>query len=238
MKLFPSLILAGAGILAPILGTAGEDRLKKGITYDFSYVHMKADLNKNLTTVPVHPQDAGFLSGDTPVELGSDWELAVTIGGELEYPLTDILSLKGGLEGRLNCSSNKYRGGYYEVKKQISDTRPGDNASFCFAQLYEFPLSFVPSASINLDFEKFGISLGAEFPYTKYTAKSGWDRFGEWETANKEKWTGFSRALVGKLYFGDKNAKFAIGFRDEKVDMEDMGNLRKKYFLIGFEATF
>lgn len=161
------------------------------------------DLGKKIQTTSVHPDDSRFLTGKTTTKVEgkskSDFSpkigLASIIGDE-------NLNLKIGADIRYNLLSatDGFREGFYDTRQQVSDTRLPANGSFVFTQLTPGKAAYMPFVGIEARLAE-GLFWGFEigFPYMKWEARSGHDRWGSWETVQRDSWEGFGIRYAGNL---------------------------------------
>ena len=181
---------------------ASEDNRKKKDIYpakksELSLEYLKYDVNlgKKIQTTPVHPDDSSFLSGETTTDVGGTGSVG------LKYSLEGSIGnewLRGFVKGALRynalSSQDEYKRGIYDTKQQESDTRHPSSGSFVFTHLDVGLLTFIPSAGLEAKLsEKFLLSAEYGFPYMGFEARSGHDRFGAWQTVQKDSWDGFGR---------------------------------------------
>ncbi len=174
------------------------------------------DLGSQIQTTPVHPDDSSFLTGQTTTNLDeSDWGFGLTAGlvGSIG---NDDLRLKIGADIRLNLfRKDDYREGIYDVKQQVSDTRPASSGSFVFTQVIPDYFTYIPFAGVEKVLSE-SLLLSFEFglPYMKWEVRSGHDRWGKWQTVQEDSWSGFGRRYTGTIAFkrDGKNVWFISGF--------------------------
>lgn len=156
-------------------------------------------IGKKIQTTGVHPDDSGFLYGKTTTNVyGSETDFAPKLGLEASIG-TDFLRLYGGIDGRIHSLSGKgYGEGLCDSKQQISDNRHPSQGSFVFTQIDPDSFSWVPFVGIEgVLFNKIHAGVEVGFPNYGFTAKSGHDRWGKWQTVQKDHWRGFGKKIGG-----------------------------------------
>lgn len=205
-------------------------------------------LGKKIQTTPVHPDDSGFLTGQTTTNLEGDKErdFALKVGGDIgvgyNADSADVRFRFGG-DIRYNpLSGSDFREGLYDTKQQVSDVRPPGSGSFVFTQLNPDAITLIPRIGIETTlFEKldFGVEVG--FPYMEWAIKSGHDRWGRWQTVQKDSWKGFGKRYAGKIGWRLENGLIFLSvfkesykpdFAGEDAEIEDVG------IFIGYEYRF
>jgi len=195
----------------------------------------RAKLGSRIKTTPVHPADAGFLSGATSTQPDNcflDWteseddydshhhhghghdhdhdydpgkiNLAPTAGVFVGVG-TDALRAYVGASVRVNPMywADSYRDGMYSIRKQVSDVRDDDFASFVYSQVRPGAMSIIPAAGVRVAIDKWVFIGEVGFPYQRWYAESGHDRFGKWQEMQSDHWTGFGirySATVGRKF--------------------------------------
>ena len=204
------MVLYG-GCALNILPLAEEEAAKEGI-YTATKIRLgvepvayKADLGEKIKTTPVHSHDSPFLSGETATEPdsyddGFSWAPNLGLFGSIG---TENLRIVGGVSGRWNIMyyEDGYRQGFHSTRQQVSDIRPESNGSFVFTQLVPDAFTFIPSVGIEGKIEDLMIGVTAGFPYMGWKVRSGHDRWGSWETVQKDSWTGFGERYTLTLGF-------------------------------------
>lgn len=197
----------------------------------------EADLGKKITTTPVHSDDSMFLSGETTTKPGKKTAWAPSLGlfGSIG---TENLRVIGGISGRWNTLHHEdgYREGFHSTRQQVSDIRPPSMGSFVFTQLVPSAFTFIPSVGLEGKIrENLTIEATVGFPYMEWTARSGHDRWGSWETVQRDSWKGFGTrytATLGwdlydsdKLFVGVFWEKYRPEFAGEGANISGIGGL-------------
>lgn len=199
------IFLSGCAVDAPIAGkelvgiypAANLGLGVEPITY-------KAKLGRKIKTTPVHPADSGFLSGGTATEPDSrnwdslNWAPNAGLFGSIG---TRDLRLIGGLSARWNLLhyEDDYHEGFYSTRQQVSDIRPKSQGSFVFTQIVPDAFTIIPSVGVEGRIGKLLMEASIGFPYMEWTARSGHDRWGFWETVQHDSWRGFGTRYSGTL---------------------------------------
>ncbi len=194
----------------------------------------KADLGKNIKTTPVHPDDPSFLSGETATGPDSydvdnlNWAPIAGLFGSIG---SKNLRLVGGVSGRWNMLhyEDDYREGFHSTKQQVSDLRPKSDGSFVFTQLVPDAFTFIPSVGLEAEISNLTIGANVGFPYMGWEARSGHDRWGSWETAQKDSWKGFGTRYSGTIGFNlnNENDKLFISVFQEEYKAKFAGDKAK-----------
>jgi len=194
------LFVAGCGVVSkPIIGQKRDDFLVRARgSVELAYFDAK-ELGTKIRTTPVHPEDAGFLRGQTTTDLISEF-VALPKAGLIGFLGDESLRLTASIDLRLNRFSDPgYKEGLYDRKKQVSDIRPPFSGSFVYTQIVPGYFTYIPSVGIegNIDWLMLGFELG--FPYTNWEVESGHDRWGKWEKVQSDSWSGFGRRYTGTV---------------------------------------
>jgi len=196
----------------------------------FEPIAYRAKLGSRIKTTAVHPADAGFLVGATSTQPDGcfiaaeepddhyDFDddddefdyycrqgninLAPTAGLFVGIGTEAVMAYAGTLV-RLNPVywADGYREGIYSIRKQISDVRPDSQASYVYARVRPGATSVIPSAGVRGTLGQWFAAGEVGFPYQRWYAESGHDRFGEWQRMQSDHWTGFGvrySATVGR----------------------------------------
>lgn len=242
-------LVCGCAVNAPIT----EEKPEKGIYFavdkviGIEPVTYKAELGKKIKTTPVHPDDSGFLSGETATEPDS-YELnpfrldCINLApnvGLLGSVGSENLRFVGGLLARWNLLHywDGYQQGLYSVKQQVSDVRSSGSGSFVFTQVRPDLFTFIPSVGIIGKSEKLTMELDMGFPYMGWEVRSGHDRWAKWETVQYDSWRDFGIRYTGTLGFnpnGNDNTKFFISIFYEEYRPEFAGEEAKISGIGGF----
>lgn len=209
-----ALALLSAGCMAE--KTIGSGSLSESLGYShgiragLDVEVLKFDLDDDAKTTPVHPDDAGFLSGDTSVGIEEDeWKnpnFVPWVGWNVKAG-TENLQAVGGFALRLNTASlnEEYQEGYHGVAPQSSDTR-GGHGSFNYTRVEISPVTLEPDVGVRCQYEDIWAEFRVGFPYTRFKSESGWDRWGKWQKYQGENWDGFGQRLsvtVGGMEYED-----------------------------------
>ena len=212
------LLSGGCGIEGPLLTTDTEPiAFELRGRASFEPIVYRAKLGERIKTTPVHPGDAGFLAGATSSqpdecyfvqrEPGSDWfqdkvNWAPTLGlfGGVG---TDVLKFYAGASVRANTIHLRdgYREGIFSARKQVSDVRPDSMASFVFTRIRPGLGAVIPAAGVRAVLDKLILQAEVGFPYQRWEARSGHDRFGTWQVTQEDTWTGFGLRYAGTVAF-------------------------------------
>ena len=218
------LVLAAASALSSNSGCSyvqnvdsfsGLDKLETNLSFDFLYYY--SHLGKKIQTTPVHPDDAGFLTGETSTNVaGSGLEIVPRCG--IRQPILNlegIIKLKVGADCKFNLMGQAENGGIYDVRQQVSDIRPADQGSFVFTWVKPYILTLNPLVELEITpFENKNLKFGLEYgnTYTGFEVLSGHDRWGYWDPVQRESWSGHGHSFGIKFNWGenkyDKYQKF------------------------------
>jgi len=150
-RLFYSTLLAGSLATSPL--AADKDGLD--VEGRFAWAPRYSLLNlKESKTVPVHPADAGFISGSTQVKAGNGMEAFVFrpgIEGGLNY---GNLRPKVGVDAEINLDqyliNDKDGPTMSDFKQQTGDTRSAENGSFAMDQFDRDFLGVYPFVGLDI----------------------------------------------------------------------------------------
>jgi hypothetical protein len=178
-----------------------------------------ADLDTAFATTPVHPADAGFLTGSTSVQPDSYMNAGLRLG-IIGYATSGYVRLGMGCDAAFNTLGglDSEREGMYDTRQQVSDTRPAGSGSFVFSQVTPSYWTIMPCLEASVgNFESITFTLGIGFPFMEWEAKSGHDRFGSWQTVQDDSWTGVgTRFYLAGNFNLDDNMAFSLGGYTEK----------------------
>jgi len=195
--------VSGCAFNAPF---RGQDE-KEGIYFDgkirsgIDVIGYDVNLGKKFQTTPVHPDDADFLHGETTTNVGGKVDGAPRIGLEGSWGIKEArFKLVGDIRYNLLSSRTGYRVGIYDTEQQISDPRPAANGSFVFTQFRPNPFTFIPSIGFESTLsDKLVLEFELGLPYTGFDVRSGHDRYGRWQTVQKDSWNGFGLSFGGAI---------------------------------------
>jgi len=165
----------------------------------------RADVDDELATTAVHPDDVGMFTGATkanPDNFDLDQLNIAPAAGLFASVGTRALRLFGGVTGRLNLlyfSRDGYRKGIHDTRQQASDPRPGAVGSFVFTQVNPGIVGLIPSAGLEANLGKLRLTAEVGFPYQRWEFRSGHDRWGRWQTVQSGSWTGLGIRYGGAL---------------------------------------
>ncbi len=236
-------VAAGMFFSGCAMNSSAEKEPKEGVflaaetRFVIEPVRYKADLGKKIATTPVHLSDSMFLSGETTTEPGRETTCAPSLGlfGSIG---SKNLRIVGGVSGRWNTLHHEdgYREGFHSTRQQVSDIRPPSNGSFVFTQLVPGAFTFIPSVGLEGKIrEDITMRATVGFPYMEWTARSGHDRWGSWETVQRDSWKGFGTRYTGtlgwelndsdKIFIGVFWEKYRPEFAGERAKISGMGGL-------------
>lgn len=235
------MFFSGCAVNVPLAGEEAKEGIysKTEMRLGIEPIVYKADLGEKIKTTPVHPHDFSFLSGATSTEPDKKTTWAPTAGlfGSIG---SKNLRVVGGVSGRWNMlhHDDGFREGFYDTKQQASDIRPASKGSFVFTQLVPDVFTFIPSVGLEGEIKNLTIGATVGFPYMGWTARSGHDRWGSWETVQDDSWRGFGTRYTGTLGFNlsDENDddKFFISVFYEEYRPEFAGEKAKISGIGGF----
>ncbi|MFH1308110.1 MAG: opacity family porin [archaeon] len=196
---------------------------------DFNFYNLK--INDDVQTVDVHPDDAGFLSGTTDTNLNSGEDIGLRLGVEGSYG-TDVLRFLFGADAIINSGffADGYREGMYDVKKQSSDRRPGDNASFVYTQFVPGLVTLEPYVGGRISSESIGLVGKIGLPLMiDAEVESGHDRYGEFEsvTSESDNPIGISGSLGIEYNLADDvTVNLSIGYQSMEASFGEINSIR------------
>jgi len=210
--------------------------LKLGIDLEF----LDADLDPDVKTTPVHLNDVGLLVGNTVTDISSniaDSLNPVPYAGWYYEVGEKNLKWIGGAMLRLNVVSlsDKYRTGIHGIKKQSSDIRPDNNASFAYTYVEMGAFTIEPDVGVRLNGKDLWCTFKVGFPYSSFEVESGWDRWGKWKKFDSERWSGFG--IRPSVEIGSADTSMGIlSFRAHYVRYEtSFGKIDGLGFSVGTE---
>ena len=233
------ILYGGCAVSAPLVEKEPKEGVYSAVEARLvmDLVYYKADLGKKITTTPVHSSDSGFLSGETTTKPGGGTTFAPGLGlfGSIG---TENLRVIGGISSRWNTLHHEdgYREGFHSTKQQVSDIRPPSRGSFVFTQLVPGTFTFIPSVGLEGKIRE-NLTIGATvgFPYMEWTARSGHDRWGSWETVQDDSWKGFGTRYTGtlgwdlndsdKIFLGVFWEEYRPEFAGEGAEISGIGGL-------------
>jgi len=207
-----------------------------GISYD-------VELGEAIQTTDVHPDDSGFLNGETTTDVSSALDLGFRFG--LHYTqYYRKLGLKAGLDARFNLytSGGGYRTGIYDTEQQSSDTRPPGSGSFVYTKLQCGYFTPIPFLGLQYRGSRWLLELDAGLPYGHFKAESGHDRFGDWEKVQRETWTGWGQWYQARIgLITQKDRAYVLGVYMEEYEaefLEEPADISAVGFTFCFQGKF
>lgn len=142
--------------------------------------------------VPVHPADAGFISGSTWVRAGNGWEaFAIRPGVELAKDL-GRLELTAGVDLELNFDSvlvePKDGPTMSDYRQQQGDTRPEGSGSFAMDYLQRDFFGVQPFVGLSFKTDTTRFFVNGFIPIQKATRSWGHHRYDSFEEVGSEKY--------------------------------------------------
>ena len=193
--------VSGCAMYSPLDGTLDiADGIEgtHGLRYGLDAEFLNVNLDDDVKTTPVHPDDAGFLTGTTITDIeGSALDhlnVVPYVGWDIGVG-TENVKVVGGAAIRFNLIAlqDGYREGIHGVEQQSSDPR-GSMGSFAYTYVEMGLVTLEPDVGIRIDGDN---NLWAEFrvgfPYSSVDVESGWDRWGAWEKFDSSSWRGFGQ---------------------------------------------
>jgi hypothetical protein len=205
MKILKNLAgIAAAGLLALAQPSQAQD-LSFGPRLGFSVRKYSLSLNES-KTVPVHPDDAGFLHGNTEVKAGNSGitPCAFNLGGEIRETWKNGLSLFGGIDWEFEATSGDYANNYgesgmFSMAKQSSDNRPDAYAAFVYDKVRPDGGSLIPFIGIGIRGDKCFADLEYALDTRKFEREWGNHRFCQEQAIGSEKYDTSGSRVALKL---------------------------------------
>ncbi|MDP1729195.1 MAG: hypothetical protein Q8L27_03270 [archaeon] len=199
----------------------------------------KYDLNES-KSIPVHPDDASFLHGDTEIKAkGRDFlygfNANIGIAERLETPYL-IFKLGGDLELSLDKQNI-----CHEYKQQISDTRDPGISSFVYDRIDPELLSVTPFMGVKAKLGDFEPYMEYGIPIKKFTREWGHYRWAKESSIGKESDSVTGRKFsVGLIYEGELlNEPRGLGLEFSKEDYSTkFGDIENSSILFNIQKTF
>jgi len=219
-----ALGLVAAMALGGCMGSFGSKPTdKSAIGYEFTAyldaTRKKFDVKEKY--VPVHPSDAGFLSGGTGINAadGAVGDVAIGLRGAL-HAGCETISAKAGVD--------IFGDGFYayEVKQQQSDSRPNLTGSCLYDELSLSTLVVSPFAGLRVTPSK-DFELEADFgPRLLQTYEREWGHH-RWNSPQK---IGESKGDVdgarircGLILYFDKHFGFGLNYTHDWLELKGEG---------------
>lgn len=203
MKNLKNTLLAGTATIGLLISSPQIYAKDLDFGFRFGFSPRKYSLNLNESkSIPVHPDDAHFLYGETEVKAGDDGvgPCGIDFGGEIRKTWENGLSIFGGLEYELELTSPDYgTSEMYTMVQQSSDTRPAQVGSFVYDRVDPEGCNLMPFLGIGIK----GDYCFADFEYS-FTTRSfkrewGHHRYGREEAVGSEKYNSSGNRLVLKV---------------------------------------
>ncbi len=191
---------------------------------------------KESKSVPVHPEDAGFLSGDTDVKAGDRFLLASFTGGYAERLETKKFAVKLGADAELDLNKYVFCQDYTQ---QASDHRAKSHGSFVYDRIDPEFFSLIPFIGLHTQIGDFN-------PYIEYgvpirTFERSW---GHYRWNHEEKEGSESDSVTGKkMRIGldgrlkDTSEKWGLEFSKENYDTK-FGKIENYAILFTLKKKF
>jgi hypothetical protein len=181
----------------------------------FNYAPRYHSLNLNESkTIPVHPADASFLSGNTDVKAGSAPDLVVLdLGLEARYGKKEGFNIFGGVDLELDLGVNqmgyssagdRQDWGMYSSKQQSSDTRPESTGSFVYDKLEQDTFSLIPFLGVGYKFENYSLDFEYGLHSRKFKREWGHERSNNEESVGSENYDSLGNRFSIKLGIGER----------------------------------
>jgi len=180
--------------------------------------------------VPTHPNDQGFLQGDTKVSPDGELDVAprAGLGWQITAPTNTTIGL--GVDGRLQPATQDdgYREGMVDTIQHSNDTRRESEGSFAYGRFTPGPVAVIPYLRLEQRlFEKLVLAVEYGMPYNSAEFEAGYDRWGKEEEYKTYSWSGFGQRWAGEILWqldddvdGDPIA-IGIGVAQETYDGDD-----------------
>jgi hypothetical protein len=225
MKTLKNLALAGFASLAMLANAGCSAHIFNKTDHSIDYLAHQLSLQagpggykassvpKKWQTIPVHPDDAGFLHGDTTTDIndisydGGAGRFAFGMGWGHKTDSHNT-RLMAGVE---ISGCGEFYG--FETKRQASDIRPGDSCSKVYSNLGVCGNTFAPYIGLETIINK-NFYLGASAALAGYDidAEAGHARFGAHEPVFKD-----SIKAIGGRYYVSAGYVLSSPFEDEKI---------------------
>jgi len=144
-------------------------------------------------TTFVHDADGGPSKGSARAQIKGYDSAGFKLGLEGSVGW-DYLRLKTGFDTRFNSNSSRNS---YRTYQGDSETAPQPIPwqSYAYTQTWNSPMTYIPFVGIesNLDWLKLGVEYG--WPKMGFNVERGHDRYGKWETVEKQSWNGTGSRL-------------------------------------------
>ncbi|MBN2142510.1 hypothetical protein JW711_04220 [Candidatus Woesearchaeota archaeon] len=234
MRMKLATLALAAALAAPLSASAddlGEKHFKVRRNMGFDFMYDTANLGAGMRTIPVHPDDGGFLYGDTMTRDCKGFDFTPKLGLEVGVGGSKA-TVVAGADARFHLAwiNNNYHDGIYDVRKQSSDTRSDNSSAYVYSMIRPGPFSVTPYAGLELSLSS-GLAFRVEvgLPYSSFKATSGHDRFGEWSPAKEDSWSGFGKAARLGFRIGDwsDNGVFTITIGVEEYKTKFLGDAGK-----------
>ena len=201
------------------------------------------DIKMEKKTIPVHPDDAGFLHGTTDVNASGKY-LDVPVAFKTKGLVgVEKVAFTGGLELRLNTGHPSERDSktyMYDYKQQSSDPRPDSEGSFVFDKIDPYWGTVVPTIGVKLfPCEKYQVDLEYGTPFTSATRTWGNHRYAEEDPTGSKTSSAFGQRVSGEFgYFFDKTSGVSVGYAREWTKFEGIGEMNSNIFFLSFKIRF
>jgi len=215
--------IAVAGALAFLSGCSSlKTEFKGGIDIGLSYANL--NLPKEIQTTPVHPKDGGPSYGGATADIKHGIDFYFPSMNYEASAGTERLKLFAAINPRISwagINGGGYRGGWYAVELQ----RTGwGGESYAFTQVYPDIFSYVPSAGLEVLLkEDIVLRVEAGMPHNGFHFKKGHDRWGSWETTDRDTWRGFGKSYGLSLGHSNKESFLGIIGKIEQYEPEFLG---------------
>jgi hypothetical protein len=188
-------------------------------------------LGKKTQTVPIHPADGGPSRGEATADIKWGFDMRFSYGIEGSFG-TEKLRINAGLDGILDLGGiapGGYRSGIYAVELQPLPASEGYE-SYAFTCLEPTLLTYMPFAGLEIkpsDKTKLGFEFG--MPHNKFKFNKGHDRWGMWETTERDSWEGFGKSIGLYFTLEDRKGRDTLcwGISRESYDSEFLGEKGK-----------
>jgi len=244
------------GIASIILGFSSSTNVKAqelDFNWRVAYSPRYYSLNLNESkSIPVHPGDSGFLSGNTDVKAGNGLDFRILdLGAEARLKNKKGFSIFLGADLELDLGVNELSysngersdSGMFTSTQQSSDTRPESSGSFVYDKLNAESASLIPFIGVGYKGKEYFIDLEYSPASRKFERKWGHHRFNTEEKIGSENITasGNRFAIRTGIFKDDINLGLQLmheNYRLEDSNKNSAGRLKSYSLGICFTKSF
>lgn len=213
-------------------------------------------LGPKIQTTQAHSDDKWLFSGQTTTDIATKGEelkgSGLTLYGEGAFGYKkEWLDTRAGIGfgARINNNeADEYHEGIFDWKQQENDHRHPWRGAFVYTEVKPGEYTLIPQVGAELTlFDRITFRGEVGFPWMEWETESGHDRYGRYESVQKEESSQFGQRYVGKVKLRltepDKKVEvnLSIGYAHETHTpkfAEEKAEIEGKGWLFGLDISW